>query len=253
MELHGVPPVESPRSRLDLLFGQEAIDRLENSCVMVFGVGGVGSNCVESLARARIGKFILIDHDCVSISNINRQAIALHSTLGRPKVEVMKERILDINPQAEVITHQCFVKEDDLAALIVPYKDKLAYLVDAIDTVSAKLRLAELALELNIPFIASMGGANKISPESLSICDIYETTNCPLCRIIRKEARKRGIEHITVLHSSEQPYTLHKVQGTRERSLSLGTSSFMPAIMGQTIAAYLIKQLVFEVENCPKQ
>lgn len=242
LPLHVQP--ESPRSRLDLLFGEEAINKLERSCIMIFGVGGVGSNCIEALARGRVGKFILIDHDYVSSSNINRQAIALHSTIGQAKVEVMKQRIIDINPRAQVVSYQDFMKEDDLEPLIRRHREELDYVIDAIDTVSAKLRLAELAQLLDFPFISSMGGGNKIFPESLRICDIYETHHCPLCKIIRKEARKRKIGSIEVLYSSEQPYTLHRVQNTRERSLSLGTASFMPAIMGQRIAAHVIKQLI---------
>lgn len=235
---------ESPRSRLDLIFGKDGVDRLETSCVMVFGVGGVGSNCIESLARGRIGKLIIIDRDVVSPSNINRQAIAFEHTIGKKKVELMRDMIKAINPDCQVECVHQFIRQEDLGAFMGDYLDELDYVVDAIDTITTKLELAKLSHDLGFKLIASMGGANKLSPECLRIADLFETQNCGLCRTMRKQGRKRGITRLKVLYSCEQERPNYAPTPTRERALSLGTASFMPPIMGHMIAAHLIKDLL---------
>ena len=187
-------------SRTELLIGKAGIERLKAASVMVFGVGGVGSHCIEALARSGVGRLTLIDNDTVSLTNINRQSIAYHSTIGRYKTEVMKDRIRDINPEICVKTYEMFVLPDNLEALFVERPD---YIIDAIDTVTAKLALVELALKLDIPVISSMGTGNKLHPEMFEITDLSKTSVCPLCKVMRKELKARGIYHLKVLYSKE--------------------------------------------------
>lgn len=243
------PAAETSRSRLDLIFGKAGVDKLEQSCVMVFGVGGVGSNCIESLARGRVGKLILIDRDVVSPSNINRQAIAFEHTIGKKKVELMREMIKAINPDCQVECVHRFIRQEDLQAFIEGYLDRVDYVIDAIDTITAKLELAKLSQDLGFKLIASMGGANKLRPECLGIADLFETQNCGLCRTMRKQGRKRGITRLKVLYSCEQERDNYAATPTRDRSLSLGTASFMPPIMGHMIASYVIKDLLGILEE----
>lgn len=235
---------ESPRSRLNLLFGEAAIDKLEQSCVMIFGVGGVGSNCTEALARGRVGRFILIDADKVAPSNINRQALAFHSTLGKVKVEAMRDLILDINPQAQVECIETFVTCDTIEPLIKAKLHEVDYVIDAIDTVSAKLKLAELSQTYKFPLISSMGGAHKIHPELFRFADIYETKGCKLSKVMRKEAKKRNIKQLRVLYSPEKRTSSLGDKLPAERALSLGTASFVPPVMGQLIAGFVIRELL---------
>lgn len=235
---------QNATSKLEVILGREGVERLAKSTVMVLGLGGVGSNCVEALVRGGVGRLIIVDHDIVQESNINRQAIAFRSTIGRKKTDVMQAMIADINPQAQVSAHDMFVLPDNLAELLDVYGDELDYIVDAIDTVSTKLALALFAQERDLRLISSMGAANKLHPECFRAADIYETVNCPLCRIMRKEARKRGIERLRVLYSCEEPVKTASAEDAARRDRSnLGTASFVPPIMGQMIAGEVIRSL----------
>ena len=235
---------QSATSKLEVILGCEGVERLSASTVMVLGLGGVGSNCVEALARGGVGRLIIVDHDVVQASNINRQAIAYHSTIGRKKTDVMQAMIADINPSAEVIAHDMFVLAENLSDLFEPYLGQLDFVVDAIDTVSTKLALALFAQQGDFRLVSSMGAANKLHPECFRVADIYETVNCPLCRIMRKEARKRGIDHLKVLYSCEKPVETTQAEGTERRErANLGTASYVPPIMGQMIAGEVIREL----------
>ena len=189
-------------SRTELLIGEEGLQRLRHATVMILGVGGVGSHCIEALARSGVGKLILVDNDTVSLTNINRQSIAYHSTVGRYKTRVMKERIADICPQTEVITYEMFVLPENMEQI---FEQRPDYIIDAIDTVTAKIALVEKALELDIPIISSMGTGNKLHGELFEITDISKTSVCPLCKVMRKELRARGIYHLKVVYSREKP------------------------------------------------
>ena len=183
--------------------GDDGRERLANATGMVLGLGGVGSNCVEALARGGVGHLIVLDHDIVGLSNINRQAIAFHSTLGRKKHEVVRGMVHDINPNCQVEALDMFLRADDVAPLLDRYLGKVDMLIDAIDSVSAKLAIAEYADRTGMPLISSMGGANKLHPECLRFADVSETHNDPLARVMRKECRKRGIRRLRVLYSCE--------------------------------------------------
>lgn len=228
-------------SRTELLLGEAAIARLAGSRVLVFGVGGVGSHCIEALARSGVGSLGLFDNDTVSLTNINRQSIAYHSTVGQYKTQVMKNRILDINPRACVDTFETFVLEDNLEPLL---QGPIDYIVDAIDTVSAKLAIAMLAAKKNIPLISSMGTGNKLCPEKFEIADIYSTSVCPLCRVMRRELKKRGLNHLEVLYSREEPLKPVTIceEAVEKRSVP-GSISFVPPVAGLMIAGHVIKTL----------
>ncbi len=189
-------------SRTELLLGRDGIRKLRESHVLVLGVGGVGSHCIEALARSGVGRLTLVDNDRVSLTNLNRQSIAYHSTIGQYKTRVMKARILDINPSARVETREQFVLADQVTELLA---DRPDFIVDAIDTVAAKLALAEAAERMGIPVISSMGTGNKLDPSAFEITDIYGTSVCPLCRVMRRELKKRGVGGLTVLYSREEP------------------------------------------------
>ncbi len=235
---------QNAASKLEVILGREGVRRLGESTVMVLGLGGVGSNCVEALARGGVGRLVIVDHDVVQESNINRQAIAFHSTVGRKKTDVMRAMIADINPDTAVVAHDMFVLPDNLGGLFDEHENAFDYVVDAIDTVSTKLALAALAQERKIRLISSMGAANKLHPECFRTADIYETVNCPLCRVMRKEARKRGIERLRVLYSCEQPVETAAAEGAQRRErTNLGTASFVPPIMGQMLAGEVIRAL----------
>lgn len=224
--------------------GQEGIRRLAASTVMVLGLGGVGSSCVEALARGGVGRLIVVDHDVVQISNINRQAIAFHSTVGHKKTEVVRAMVVDINPKAQVETVDAFVRASEVPALLCEQGAGADYVIDAQDTVSTKLALAECAERLGIRLISSMGAANKLYPECFRIADIYDTINCPLCRIMRKEGRKRGIRHLRVLYSCERPVNVPvQAQACRRERSNLGTASYVPPIMGQMLAGEVLREL----------
>ena len=230
-------------SRTRMLLGEVGVDKLKNSKVLVFGVGGVGSHCIEALARSGVGTLILVDHDTVSLTNINRQVVALHSTIGRQKTEVMRERILDIHPGAQVQALNTFVLEENAGDLIT---EDLDYVVDAVDTVTAKLAIAEHCNRTGIPLISSMGTGNKLNPSRFRIADIYETAVCPLCRVMRRELKKRGIPKLKVLYSDEQPVDTKAVQTDEDagekRSIP-GSVAFVPPVAGILIAREVILDL----------
>lgn len=230
-------------SRTELLIGPEKFRRIKKASVMVFGVGGVGSHCIEALARTGVGKLILVDNDKVSVTNINRQSIAFHSTVGEYKTQVMKRKILDICPDTEVETHEVFVLPDNVDSILDCRPD---YIVDAIDTVTAKLALAKKAMEYNIPIISSMGTGNKLHGEMFEIEDISRTSVCPLCKVMRRELKKQGITHLKVLYSKEKPVKtdpdkMEEDPGTR-RSLP-GSISFLPPVAGLLIAGEVIRDI----------
>lgn len=233
-------------SRTELLIGAEGINRLKDASVMVFGVGGVGSHCIEALARSGVGNLVLVDNDTVSLTNINRQSIAYHSTIGKYKTKVMEERIHDINPAIRVKTYETFVLSDNLQSL---FEEKPDYIIDAIDTVTAKLALAKLARELDIPLISSMGTGNKLHPELFEIEDISKTSVCPLCKVMRRELKNRGIYHLKVLYSKEKPIDTSKRDTGEEKGVrrSLpGSISFVPPVAGLLIAGEVIREIVFQ-------
>ena len=220
-------------SRTELLIGEENIKKLQQSKVAIFGVGGVGSFVVEALARAGVGTLVIIDHDEVDITNINRQIIATHDSIGRPKVEVAKERILTINPNAEVIIYkELFSKETE--GII---DNSLDYVVDCVDTVTAKLEIISRAKELNIPVISSMGTGNKLDPTKFEISDIYKTSVCPLAKVMRKELRARNIDSLKVVYSKEEP-----IKNSEARTP--GSISFVPSSAGLIIAGEVIKDIL---------
>lgn len=230
--------------RTGMLVGEDGIARLQNARVAVFGVGGVGGYAVETLARSGIGQLDLIDNDTVSVSNLNRQIIALHSTVGMPKVEAAKQRVLDINPEAVVRTYPCFYLPETAAQFDFTQYD---YVVDAIDTVTGKLSLVQQAMAVGTPIISAMGTGNKFDPTRLEITDISKTTMCPLARIMRKELRSRGIHHLTVVYSTEEPA---QPQGAEEEMQRLGkrqipgSTAFVPAAAGLLIASKIVRDLV---------
>lgn len=240
-------------SRTGLLIGKKGLTRLASSTIAVFGVGGVGSHCIEALARCGAGRLILIDNDTVSLTNINRQSIAYHSTVGRYKTQVMKERILDINPDARVITFETFVLPDNLSPLLdsIPClsgADKpIDYIIDAIDTVTAKLAIVQYANDHGIPLISSMGTGNKLHGELFEITDITKTSVCPLCRVMRRELKKRGIAHLKVLYSREEPLTpvIESEEAGNRRSVP-GSISFVPPAAGLLIAGEAVRDLLKE-------
>lgn len=232
-------------SRTELLIGAEGMDLLKGSSVMVFGVGGVGSHCIEALARSGIGKLILIDNDTVSLTNINRQSIAYHSTIGQFKTAVMAERIRDIDPSIKVKTYETFVLPENLAA-ILDDEERIDYIIDAIDTVSAKIALVEEAVKRGIRLISSMGTGNKLHPELFEIDDLSKTSVCPLCRVMRRELKQQGILHLKVLYSKEKPIDISGREtgedpGAR-RSIP-GSISFVPPVAGLLIAGQVIREL----------
>lgn len=230
--------------RTERLIGTEKMKKLAGCTIAVFGVGGVGSHCIEALARCGIGHLILVDNDVVSETNINRQSIAWHSTVGQAKTLVMKERILDIHPSARVDTYETFVLPENLESLL-DSMGTVDYLVDAIDTVSTKIALAQYAEIHRIPLIASMGTGNKLHGELFEIADIYETSVCPLCRVMRKELKARGVRHLKVLYSREQPLTpvLPSQEDNPRRSVP-GSISFVPPVAGLLMAGEVVRELL---------
>lgn len=230
-------------SRTELLIGTDGLEKLKNATVMVLGVGGVGSHCIEALARSGVGCLILVDNDRVSETNINRQSIAYQSTIGEYKTKLMKDRIWDINPVADVITYEKFILPENLEEV---FYRKVDYMIDAIDTVTAKLALAEYAKAHDIPIISCMGTGNKLHPELFEITDISKTSVCPLCKVMRKELKNRGIQHLKVLYSKEKPIdTSNKDTGEekgKRRSLP-GSISFVPPVAGLLIAGEVIREI----------
>lgn len=226
-------------SRTEMLIGKENLETLHSKTVLIFGIGGVGSYVAEALARSGIGNLILVDNDVVSLSNINRQIIALHSTIGKAKVEIMKERILDINPNANVLCYQEFVTPENIDKFIT--KD-LDYVIDAIDTVKSKIAIIEKAKELNIPIISSMGTGNKLEPLKFKITDISKTSVCPLAKVIRKELKERGIKKVKVLFSEELPSKVIKNDSTGKAVPA--SIAFVPSVAGLAIAGEVIRDFI---------
>lgn len=228
-------------SRTEMLIGKTATQKLQNSRVAVFGVGGVGGYVAEALARCGVGTIDLIDNDRVSESNINRQIIALSSTVGMMKTEVMKSRILDINSAAQVNTFNLFVLPENIDTFDFSVYD---YIVDAIDTVSGKLAIIEKAYSLGIPVISSMGTGNKLDPTKFEISDIYKTSVCPLARVMRYELKKRGVKKLKVLYSKEEPVKAQTTaDGTGKRAVP-GSISFVPSVAGLIIGGEVVKDLI---------
>ena len=222
-------------TRTELLLGSQAMDHLAGSRVAIFGIGGVGGFVCEALVRSGVGSFALIDSDIVSLTNLNRQIIATRKTIGRDKVEVMKERILDINPEAQVTTYKCFFLPEN--AQSIPFGE-YDYIVDAMDTVTAKIELIMRAQENGIPIISSMGTGNKLDPSAFRITDLYKTNVCPLARVMRRELKKRGVKKLKVLYSEEKPIPRYIDQSTP------GSISFVPAAAGLMIGGEVIKDLI---------
>lgn len=230
-------------TRTAMLLGEEAIEILNNCRVAVFGIGGVGGYVAEALVRAGVGALDLIDNDVVSESNLNRQIIALRSTIGKPKVQVMAERIADINPLCRVNTHQCFYLPDTAKEFDFT---KYSYVVDAIDTVTGKIQLVMQAKEAGVPIISSMGTGNKLEPTRLEIADIYKTSVCPLAKVMRKELKDRGIKSLKVLYSKEIPLKPTETEEEKQegnRRATPGSVSFVPSVAGLIIASEVIKDL----------
>ena len=234
--------MENQWIRTELLLGEEAVERLKNSRVAVFGVGGVGGYVAEALARTGVGTFDLIDKDTVSVSNINRQIIATHSTVGRVKVEVMKERILEINPEAEVHIHKCFLLPENSSEFDF---SKYSYVVDAVDTVTAKIELVMQAQKAGVPIISSMGAGNKLDPSKFEVTDIYKTSVCPLARVMRRELKKRDVKHLKVVYSTEKAlepkFDLSEKEGRRAVP---GSVAFVPSAAGLIAAGEVINDLI---------
>jgi tRNA A37 threonylcarbamoyladenosine dehydratase len=241
-------------SRMEMLVGAEALEKLKNSKVAIFGIGGVGTFAVEALARAGLGSFVLIDDDVICLSNLNRQLHATHNTIGRPKVEVMKERILSINPNAKVTACQRFHTAETSQELLHEDYD---YVIDAVDTVSAKIHLVVRCHELGIPIISSMGAGNKMDPTKFEVTDIYSTSIDPLAKVMRKELRKRGIGALKVVYSTEEPivpqvtdldlvkeshYT--DTRGDKKRRSVPGSVSFVPSVAGLILGGEVVRDLI---------
>lgn len=243
-------------SRTELIIGKEGIEKLKNAKVAVFGIGGVGSYVVEGLVRAGIGKFVLIDDDKVCLTNLNRQIIATRKTVGKPKVEVAKERILEINPEARVEIYQDFFMPNTEGIL----DNSIDYIVDSIDTVTAKIELVVRADKLNIPIISSMGTGNKLDPTRFEVTDIYKTSICPLAKVMRKELRKRNIKSLKVVYSKEEPIKPEQnlenscktgcicppgtIRKCTAKNQVPGSISFVPSVAGLIIAGEVVKDIL---------
>ena len=237
-------------SRTELLIGQAALEKLQNSRIAIFGVGGVGGYVCEALVRSGVGHFDLIDNDTVSLTNINRQIIALHSTIGKLKVDVMKERMLDINPDVDVLVHPCFYLPETADQFDFSNYD---YVVDAIDTVTGKIEIIVQADAHQVPVISSMGAGNKLNPAMMEVSDIYKTSVCPLARVMRRELKKRHIKHCKVVYSKEkaiQPsqaslekYVADSEENFTKKSIP-GSTAFVPSVAGLILASEVIKDLI---------
>ena len=233
-------------SRTEILLGKYSLEKLKSAKVAIFGIGGVGGFVAEALARSGIGRLDLIDNDTVSLTNLNRQIIALHSTIGRAKVEVMKERISDINPECELRVFQCFYLPE--TKNLFDFKE-YDYVVDAVDTVKAKISLIQEAKAAGVPIISSMGAGNKLDPSRFEVADISETSVCPLARVMRQECKKRGIEGVKVVYSKEKPVE-PKLSEEEKKSaeqkgngIAPGSIAFVPSVAGLIIAGEVVKDL----------
>lgn len=243
-------------SRTELVIGKEGLEKLSNAKVAIFGLGGVGSFVLEGLVRAGVGSFVLIDDDRICLTNLNRQILATRKTVGQPKVEVAKQRILDINPDAKIEIHQEFFMPETEGIL----DNSIDYIVDCIDTVTAKIELVIRADKLNIPIISCMGTGNKLDPTRFEVTDIYKTSVCPLAKVMRKELRSRGIKKLKVVYSKEEPVRLNETTensckhncicppGTKRkctiRNQVPGSVSFVPSVAGLIIAGEVVKSIL---------
>ena len=233
-------------TRTELLIGKEGIEKLKNAKVAVFGIGGVGSYVVEGLVRSGVEKFVLVDNDKIDITNLNRQIIATTKTLDKPKVEVAKERILEINPNAKIEIYEEFFNQDSQNIL----DNSTNYIVDAIDTVSSKIELVVRANKLNIPIISSMGTGNKLDPTKFEVTDIYKTETCPLAKVMRKELRNRGIEKLKVVYSKEKPLVPKTDELTEQlvmkqsKKQTPGSISFVPSVAGLIIVSEVVRDIL---------
>lgn len=227
--------------RTGLLLGEAGLEKLAGARVAVFGIGGVGGHAVEALARSGVGHLELTDRDVVSISNINRQIIATTKTLGQYKTQVMKERILEINPEAEVNIHNCFFLPETAEEFDFRKYD---YVVDAVDTVTAKIELVLKAQEAGVPIISSMGAGNKLEPWRFEVADIYETSVCPLARVMRRELKKRGVRKLKTVYSREEPRKLLIQVSDRSGKIIPGNTAFVPSAAGLILAGEVVKDLI---------
>ncbi|MGE5628239.1 MAG: ThiF family adenylyltransferase [Solirubrobacterales bacterium] len=247
-------------SRTELLIGKEALERLKNSKVVVLGVGGVGSFATEALARSGVGSLVLVDDDTVCLTNINRQIIADYNTINKNKVDVMKERILAINPKCKVTTHKTFITGENIPEIITENVD---YVVDAIDTITSKIALAVWCRDKGISLISSMGTGNKLDPTQFKITDIYKTKICPLAKVMRRELKKRGVEKLKVLYSPEEPLKPDademnvckdncicgdgSSKKCKVKRQTPGSISFVPPVAGMIIAGEVIKDIIKDI------
>ncbi len=231
-------------SRTAMIIGEDGIEKLNNSKVAIFGIGGVGSFVVEGLVRAGVQNFILVDKDVIDITNLNRQIHATTKTIGKDKVEVMKQRILDINPNAKVEIFKEFFMPDSKTKIL---DESIDYIIDAVDTVTAKIELVIQAEKLGIPIISAMGTGNKLDPTKFEVTDIYKTSVCPLAKVMRKELRQRGITKLKVVYSKEEPIILKlqddKLVEKNAKKQVPGSVSFVPSVAGMIIAGEVIKDL----------
>ncbi len=236
-------------SRTAVLLGSESMECLANSRVAVFGIGGVGGHAVEALVRSGVGAVDLIDSDTVCESNLNRQLIATRSTIGKFKVDAMKERIMDINPDCKVTVHQCFYLPETADQFDFTQYD---YIVDAVDTVTAKIELVMQAKDCNVPIISSMGAGNKLNPADFEVADIYKTSVCPLAKVMRRELKKRGVKKLKVVYSKEETRTPIPSENTNRQEMNgfgvrkrmiPGSTAFVPSVVGLIIASEVIKDL----------
>ena len=227
-------------SRTELLIGKDGTEKLKNSKVAIFGIGGVGSYVVEALVRVGVENFILVDNDEVALSNLNRQIIATTKTIGMPKIEVAKQRILEINPEAKVETYQEFFMPETEGII----DESVSYIVDAIDTVTAKIELVLRANKLNIPIISSMGTGNKLDPTRFEVTDIYKTSVCPLAKVMRKELKQRGVRKLKVVYSKEEPLKPSQEEEQVSKKQVPGSISFVPSVAGLIIAGEVVKDLM---------
>jgi tRNA A37 threonylcarbamoyladenosine dehydratase len=237
-------------SRTELLLGSQAIAKLNNSRVAVFGIGGVGGHIVEALVRSGIGAIDIVDNDIVNLSNINRQIIATHSTVGKYKVDVCEERMLDINPNVKITKHRTFFTPETSSTFDF---SKYDYVADAIDTVSGKIELIVKAQNANTPVISSMGAGNKLNPTMFEVEDIYKTSVCPLARVMRSELKKRGVKSLKVVYSKEKPIKpnnpiqiVDSTQDSTKQKPIPASNAFVPSVAGLIIASEIIKDLVAE-------
>lgn len=247
-------------SRTELLIKEDGIQKLQKAKVAIFGIGGVGSFAVEGLVRSGIGNFILVDDDKICLTNLNRQIIATRKTIGKYKVDVMEERILEINPDAKIQTYQEFYMPNSKTNIIT---EDIDYVIDCVDTVTAKIEIVKRCKELDIPIISAMGTGNKLDPSRFEITDIYKTSICPLAKVMRKELRKRNIDSLKVIYSKEEPIEIDEYSnsscktncicppGTKRkctiRNQVPGSISFVPSVAGLMIAGEVIREIIGRV------